>query len=71
MSTKSIPAFPVPLNPGQIWDEMGPCDGMTLRDHFAGLALQAIIATDGTYNWEDRARDAWEAADAMLDARDQ
>ena len=71
MTPKSIPAFPVPLNPGEGWNGMGPCDGMTLRDHFAGLALQAIIAADGTYNWEKRARDAWEAADAMLDASTQ
>ena len=71
MEPKSIPAFPVPLNPGQSWSEMGPCDGMSLLDHFAGLALQAIIAADGAYNWEQRARDAWAAADAMLEARTQ
>lgn len=39
MSQKSIPAFPVPLNPGQAWHEMAPCDGITMRDYFAAKAL--------------------------------
>ena len=34
------PAFPVPLLPGQSWQEMAPCDGMTLRDYFAAKAMQ-------------------------------
>ena len=32
------PAFPVPLNPGQPWQGMAPCDGMTLRDYFIAHA---------------------------------
>ena len=58
MDPKDLPAFPVPLNQGEGWPGMGPCDGMSLLDHFAGLALQAIIAADGAYNWEQRTRDA-------------
>ncbi|KDC23888.1 hypothetical protein L505_3676 [Bordetella bronchiseptica F4563] len=32
------PAFPIPLNPGQSYQGHSPCDGMTLRDHFAAKA---------------------------------
>lgn len=46
MTTKHTggPAFPVPLNPGESYQGHGPCDGMSLRDWFAGLAMQALIA---------------------------
>jgi hypothetical protein len=47
--------------------------GMTLRDHFAGLAMQALIART-TYHIEDAPRDiaeeAYDYADAMLKARE-
>ena len=64
MDPKSIPAFPHDADAA-----FNERTGMTLRDHFAGLALQAIIAADGTYQWDARARDAYAAADAMLEAR--
>lgn len=38
------PAFPVPLNPGEPWQGMAPCDGMTLRDYFAAKAMQGMLA---------------------------
>lgn len=41
---------------------------MTLRDHFAGLAMQVLIANDETSLGED-ANDAYMVADAMLKAR--
>lgn len=75
MSTKSTPAFPVPLNPGQGWNEMAPCDGMTLRDYFAAQAVSQIIATcanDTTHGMSKAdyfAGRAYEIADAMLKAR--
>lgn len=75
MTTKSIPAFPVPLNPGQGWNEMAPCDGMTLRDYFAAQAVSQIIATcanDTTHGMSKAdyfAGRAYEIADAMLKAR--
>lgn len=65
MDPKDIPAYPVNSDNYANPDS----SGMTLRDHFAGLALQAIIAADGTYSWDERARDAYKAADAMLEAR--
>jgi hypothetical protein len=48
-------------------------EGMTLRDHFAGLAMQALLART-TYHIEDAPRDiaeeAYDYADAMLKARE-
>lgn len=41
--------------------------GMTLLDHFAGLAMQIMFAE--TIEPEDVARDAYEMADAMLKER--
>jgi len=41
----------------------------TLRDYFAAKAMQAIIAADGTYEYKARAIEAYQAADAMLEAR--
>ena len=65
------PAFPVPLLPGQSWQEMAPCDGMTLRDYFAGKALQGICAHPDTWGLLQKgiARTAYDMADAMLEAR--
>lgn len=72
------PAFPVPLRSGEIWDGMGQCDGMTLRDYFAAKAMQSSIekAPHGTWFGADHAEtnDTYAAAsyamaDAMLKAR--
>lgn len=50
--------------------------GLTLRDHFAGLAMQGILAGEGLVNMPDGiaavgelAHDAYAVADAMLKAR--
>jgi len=57
------PAFPIP---GLQAD--ASFNGMTLRDHFAGLAMQALIAaTHATA--DDTPTLAYEIADAMLEAR--
>lgn len=46
--------------------------GLTARDHFAGLAMQAIITgLRANRPWCDLARDAFEIADAMLAERDK
>ena len=71
----SGPAFPVPLNEGQSWQGMAPCDGMTLRDYFAAKAMEASIAHGGMsfakeFQWQCAA-DAYAMADAMLKAREQ
>lgn len=71
MEPKSIPAFPVPLNPGQSWSCMGPCDGMTLRDYFAAKAMHASLSLDpaNAASSGEHARWAYEIAEAMIAAR--
>ena len=75
------PAFPVPLLPGQSWQGIGPCDGMTLRDYFAAKAMQTLIACawdrsgDTNHIIDDDGRvslhlRSYEHADAMLKARE-
>ena len=44
-------------------------EGMTLRDYFAAAALQGILADGGGASWDDDAKNAFRAADAMLKAR--
>lgn len=68
------PAFPIPLNPGEDYEFHGPTDGMYLRDWFAGLAMQGLLAAQ-IYGFNDRpakgpfASMAYEMADAMLKTR--
>jgi len=48
--------------------------GMTLRDYFAAQALTGICSTLNsgfTIRWGEIATDAYIAADAMLEAREQ
>jgi hypothetical protein len=45
----------------------GHTTDITLRDHFAGLAMQALIVYGGTFDPSS----AWNCADAMLKARNQ
>lgn len=44
------PAFPVPLQPEQVWQGMAPCDGMTLRQY---AAIKLRIPDSGT-DWLDK-----------------
>jgi len=47
--------------------------GMTLRDHFAGMALVGMINNTNAFeNMSDKhvAENCWKAADAMIAARD-
>ena len=56
------------------WKEVhgGFAKDMTLRDHFAGLAMQGICASGPTADWSNNrlATEAYELADAMLAARE-
>jgi hypothetical protein len=47
-------------------------EGMTLRDYFAAKAMQAFLSRDSSCTCPDEivARDAYNAADAMLKARE-
>lgn len=69
----SGPAFPVPLNDGELWAGPGNCCGMTLRDWFAGMAMQGFSAnaSDTCVEWglDETARIAYAQADSMLKAR--
>ena len=69
------PAFPVPLNPGQSWQGMAPCDGMTLRDYFAAKEMHGLITNIDTrrrnlIDVQQLAKSSYSIADAMLKARD-
>lgn len=46
----------------------GYAKDMTLRDHYAGLAMQVL--KDYVYNFEELSKQAYELADAMLAARE-
>ena len=67
----SGPAFPVP----EVFDERRGevtqygSTGMTLRDYFAAKAMQAMAAKGGYEKWIYISQDAYELADAMLEAR--
>lgn len=78
MDQKAIPAFPVPLNQGQCWQGMAPCDGMTLRDYFAAKAMHQFLSGavlpvgfDASEELAMLAARAYETADAMIAARTQ
>lgn len=43
--------------------------GVTLRDYFAAKAMHALLVGDGTTNFDTRAKEAYEVADAMLKER--
>ena len=43
--------------------------GMTLRDWFAGQALAGLLSSGGSASWEQDAANAYQAADAMIQAR--
>lgn len=67
------PAFPIPLQPEQVWQGMAPFDGMTLRDYFAAKAMQSYLLDKDrdSFMFEQWAKAAYEMAGAMLKARGQ
>ncbi len=60
------PAFPSHGSMGEVTHE-----GMTLRDYFAAKAMQGCIASeyDVSFTAKQWAKDAYNVADAMLEAR--
>ena len=58
------PAFPT-MDPNEHYRLMG----MTLRDYFAAAALQGLLCNGGGPSWDGDAKNAYQAADAMLKAR--
>lgn len=60
------PAFPVVCENG-----LGHIsDGMTLRDYFAGQALQGLLSREKPFSFDAAAEKSYELADAMLSARE-
>jgi hypothetical protein len=62
------PAFPL------AGTRTGPeSSGMTLRDYFAAAAIQGMLSDPdaGKVDWKDLAEEAYEAADAILAARER
>ena len=67
------PAFPTD-NAHQTGPHSYHVEGMTLRDWFAGMAMQGFIAAWGQHDVTDFieiAHDAYNMADAMLHRREQ
>ena len=67
MSVYQEPAFPsTETNEGHF----NP--GMTLRDHFAGLAMQAYLSGHdrAEFSYDEWAKASYEMADGMLKARE-
>lgn len=66
------PAFPVPTLEREYWDrEQGEPNGMSLRDWFAGMALQGLLSNNETsYTPAENAKEAYSFAAAMLAARE-
>jgi hypothetical protein len=62
---------PVFARTGEYW-HTSPQNGMTLRDCFAAAALQGLMSKlDPEEHWADyRAKWSYEAADAMLKAKE-
>lgn len=64
------PAFPIVIKGGYAHnDDVEP--GMTLRDYFAGQAMQSLLSDDEGGHYQDRAERAYSMADYMLKARQQ
>jgi hypothetical protein len=71
MKNDGGPAFPIPPidnGPGNIKSQAKP--GMSLRDWFAGMAMQGLLVHDDEGVISEAARDAYRYADAMLKARE-
>ena len=49
----------------------GYAKDMTLRDHFAGLAMQGLVALDVTADNDVLSQEVYKLADAMLKGRNK
>ena len=63
MYNADMPAMPIPRG---VYDN--DTAGLTKREHFAGLAMQALLAKYGNENTDDCASYAVEYANALLKA---
>jgi hypothetical protein len=60
------PAYPCPIQHDD-WRE--DYQGMTLRDYFAGKAMQGMLANKWNQNYDSWAQHAYMMADAMITER--
>ncbi len=66
------PAFPRYAEYDPSWVRIHDgAEGMTLRDWFAGMALQGFASESGRYDSKGAAVDAYAWADAMIAAREE
>ena len=76
MNNANMPAAPVIVST-TLWPEQSTLTsvgttGLTKREHFAGLAMQGVMANEEEYpKWSDLARASVAAADALLKALEQ
>lgn len=55
-----------------VWvSEFGLEGGIDMRDYFAAKAMQSLLIADGTTRFEQRAKEAYAVADAMLAERNK
>lgn len=79
MSKDGGPAFPDPFGYRQVyaegqwqWVKESKPTGMSLRDWFAGLAMQSLIIKLSEHtSWYVIVEDAYKYADAMLERRNK
>lgn len=64
-ATNGGPAYPAPIQSTIATHHTG----MTLRDHFAGLAMQGWMSLEGSVDHRFMAETCYLIADAMLEAR--
>lgn len=60
----NTPAFPI--QKAQYTDAYGGHPGMTLRQHYAGLALQGLVASNGELGYRIAAEQSVQHADALI-----
>lgn len=67
-------AYPVAMSESTYSNQNGGPfqQGMSLRDHFAGLVVQGLVASGEVGHWENDliAKNAYGLADAMIRARE-
>ena len=72
MNNADMPAMPHDIVFGKGYPLNYDPTGLTKREHFAGLAMQGVMANEEEYRtWSDLAKDSLAAADALLKALEQ
>ena len=69
---EDIPAFPRPFSEDTFLEGIDYLaqDGMNLRDYFAARAMQAFLTSNRDLSWQELGALSYDAADAMMKARE-